>query len=126
MNFKTLLCGTVMTLGVMSTGAFAADAGMSCADFTKMDAAGQAKIIADLGTTPSLTETATASTDKSTTTPAPAASTTAKATTDNKPAALATLTAGVAVSACQATPTASVQDALSKAGYTIGAATKTK
>ena len=125
MKLNTLFCGAVMTLGIMSTGAFAADADMSCADFTKMDATGQAKIIADMGTTPSLTATTAASTDKSTTA-TPAASTTAKATTDNKTAALPTLSAGVAVSACQATPTATVQAALSKAGYTIGAATMTK
>ena len=121
MNLRTVISGAILALGVMSaTGAFAQGAGTSCADFTAMAPAAQDKVISDLTSTPSLTTTATTKAS------APAASASATTSAGTKAAAGPTLTSGAAVSACQATPTASLQDALSKAGIAIGAATTAK
>lgn len=105
MKFNILLCGAVLAIGTLSTGAFAAEADTTCAEFTAMDAAGQAKIVADMGTTHSQT---------------------AKVTSDTNSADVPALSAGIAVSACQATPTATLKDALSKAGYSSGESTMAK
>ena len=122
MNLKTIVGGAIVAVGVMAGGsAFAAGAGTSCADFAKLDATAQAKIINDMGPTPSLTTTTTSS-NKSTAT---ATAATANASAPTKSAALPTLSADLAVSACQASPNSSVQDAISKAGYTPGTGTTT-
>ena len=112
--------GLVLAIGFLSAGAAYADgAGTTCADFAKMDSASQDKVIADIVGSPSVTATTTTTTTTTSTKTAAATDTT------NKPAA-GPLTAGVGVSACQATPTATLGDALSKAGYTGGGATTTK
>ena len=118
MRVTQLVGGLVLVLGTMSAGgAMAQGAGTTCADFTKMDAASQDKVIAEIAGTPGVTATAT---NNMTT-----AKTATPAATATKPAA-APLTAGAGVSACQATPTATLGDALSKAGFTGGGATTTK